>query len=272
MPSDLSFLARLRHLQQQKQSCLCVGLDPDLPRLPFHLRETYPPEEALVVFCRAIIAATAPLACAFKVNLAFFEVLGSPGWRALEAVFAAIPPDTVSIADAKRGDIGNTARCYAHSLFDHLGADAATVAPYMGRDSVEPFLQYPGKGTFVLARTSNPGANDFQEQKVDGVPLYLHVARQVARWGADTPGSAGLVVGATEAAPLLALRAACPTLPFLIPGVGAQGGTVADVLQAATPDGPVLVNSSRQLLYASAGTDFAEAATHEAAALRQRLA
>jgi orotidine-5'-phosphate decarboxylase len=271
MPSPFSFLDKLRRLQRQKQSRLCIGLDPDLPRLPPHLTDSYPPEEAILHFCRAIIDATAPLACAFKVNLAFFEGLGSRGWQALEAVFAALPPDVVSIADAKRGDIGNTARFYAHSLFDHLGADAATVAPYMGRDSVAPFLQFPGKGTFVLARTSNPGASDFQERACGGEPLYLHVARAVNTWGADTPGAAGLVVGATHPAPLRALREACPTLPFLIPGVGAQGGTLADVLQAATDDGLILVNSSRQVLYASTGMDFAEAAAREAATLRNQL-
>ncbi len=267
-----AFEEKVRAVQTARQSVLCVGLDPDPVRLPAHLSAAASPAEAVVRFTTAIIEATQAAACAFKLNLAFFEVLGRDGWEALEKTIRAIPRDLLVIADAKRGDIGNSARFYARSVFEHLGCDACTVAPYMGRDAVAPFLGYPGKAAFVLARTSNPGAADFQEQDCGGERLYLRVARQVMRWGADAPGSAGLVVGATGADALAELRAVCPTIPFLIPGVGAQGGDPRAVMRAAaTPDGAVLVNSSRAILYASDGPDFAGAAAREAEALRAAL-
>jgi orotidine-5'-phosphate decarboxylase len=268
----LNFTARLREVQADKQSRLCVGLDPDPQRLPPHLLDTQPLADAVIAFNAAIIDATAPLACAFKLNLAFYEALAAEGWRALEATLRHVPTDVLTIADGKRGDIGNSARFYADALFDTLDVDACTVAPYMGRDAVEPFLSYDGKAAFVLARTSNPGAGNFQEQTCDGEPLYAHVARRVADWDADAAGTAGLVVGATDLDALRHLRQVCPTLPFLIPGVGAQGGDPdAVIAAAATDDGPVLVNSSRSILYASSGTDFAEAAAREADDLRRRL-
>lgn len=267
-----SFGERLRRAQSDRRSVLCVGLDPDLARMPSSLVQAHAPAEAVARFGEAVIAATADHACAFKVNLAFFEVLGRDGWDALERTLGAVPPGIPVIADAKRGDIGNSARFYARSVFEHLGCDAVTVAPYMGRDSVDPFLAYPGRAAFVLARTSNPGAADFQERDCEGERLYLRVARRVAEWGAAAPGEAGLVVGATGAEALAELRAACPTLPFLIPGVGAQGGDPATVMRhAATPDGPVLVNSSRAILYAGDGPDFADAAARAADALRRAL-
>lgn len=267
-----SFAQRLRTRQQSCRSVLCVGLDPDPQRLPDVLRRTQPLAEALLTFNRAIIEATHASACAFKLNLAFFEALGREGWRVLEETLAALPEEVLVIADAKRGDIGNSARFYAASAFDHLGCDACTVAPYMGRDAVSPFLQYPGKAAFVLGRTSNPGAADFQDLDCEGEKLYLRVARYVAAWAADAPGEAGLVVGATDLAALRAIRATCPDLPFLIPGVGAQGGDARGVMEAAaTAEGLVLVNSSRQILYASSGLDFAEAAAREAENLRGML-
>ena len=268
-----SFSDRLRAIQQSKQSALCVGLDPDPERLPDALRDERPLADAVLQFCRSIIDATAPLACAFKPNLAFFEALGPVGLRVLKQAIAHVPTDCLVIADAKRGDIGNSARFYARSLFDDLGADACTVAPYMGRDAVRPFLERDGTAAFVLARTSNPGAADVQEAcTCDGVPLYRHVARHVADWSAGSAGTGGLVVGATAPDALRDLREACPTLPFLIPGVGAQGGAPADVMDAAaTDDGLVLVNSSRSILYASSGSDFARAAAHAARELRDAL-
>ena len=267
-----SFSDRLRQIQADKASRLCVGLDPDPDRLPAHLLDAHALPDAVLAFNAAIIEATAAHACAFKLNLAFFEPLGADGWRMLQATVRRIPSDVLVIADAKRGDIGNSARFYAQAVFEELECDAITVAPYMGKDSVTPFLAYTGTSAFVLSRTSNPGAADFQELQIDDEPLYLHVARQVAAWNQEAAGEAGLVVGATDASALRTLRAACPTLPFLIPGVGAQGGDPQTVLDAAaTEDGLVIVNSSRSILYASSDLDFAEAASEAAAKLRMAL-
>ncbi len=270
MPLDFS--QKLRQIQVAKQTVLCVGLDPDPHRLPRHLLDQYPLAEAVVAFNAALIEATAAAACAFKLNFAFYEALGRNGWDTLERTLQHLPPDVLVLADAKRGDIGNTARFYAESIFEQLGFDACTVAPYMGRDAVAPFLQYQGKAALVLARTSNPSAADFQERDCEGEQLYERVARHVARWNDETPGTAGLVVGATGPEALAALRALCPTLPFLIPGIGAQGGDPGVIAAAATETGRVVVNSSRQIIYASAGKDFAEAAARQAEALRARLA
>ena len=268
----LDFSARLREVQADKQSRLCVGLDPDPQRLPPHLLDAQSLADAVIAFNSAIVEATAPLACAFKLNLAFYEALAAEGWRALETTIRQIPNDVLVIADGKRGDIGNSARFYAEALFETLECDACTVSPYMGRDAVMPFLQYEGTATFILARTSNPGAADLQERPCGEAPLYVQVARQAAAWAEEAPGTAGLVVGATDVEALRALRALCPALPFLVPGVGAQGGDPASVIDAAaTEEGLLLVNSSRSILYASARTDFADAAEREAAALRERL-
>lgn len=266
------FNQRLRDIQEQKQSALCVGLDPDRGRIPAHLQGETTPAQAVLRFNRAIIDATRSFACAYKLNFAFYEALGRDGHRVLEETRQALPDDTVAIADAKRGDIGNSARFYAAAIFDKLDFDACTVSPYMGRDSITPFLDYPGTATFILARTSNAGAADLQERQCDGETIYRHVARLASSWNDETPGTAGLVAGATSVEALRSLRSECPTLPFLIPGVGAQGGDPAEVMAAAvTPDGPVLVNSSRSILYASEDEDFAEAAAREADRLRRLL-
>lgn len=264
---------QLRHAQREKESVLCVGLDPDPSRLPVSLQDGRLLPDAVREFCAAIIEATAPYACAFKPNFAFFEALGPAGLTVLDQVLSVIPDDIVVIADAKRGDIGNSARFYARSLYRTFGVDACTVSPYLGRDSLAPFLEYPDRCTFVLARTSNDGAADFQEAcSCDGRPLYQQVARRVAQWSAEAEGTAGLVVGATAPASLSELRDECPHLPFLIPGVGAQGGDPAQVMAAAeTEDGPVLVNSSRSILYASEDDDYAEAAADAARSLRNAL-
>ena len=267
---EKNFTSRLLNAQQEKSSVLCVGLDPDPERLPPHLLDDADLPNAVLQFNAAVVEATALLACAFKLNLAFYEALGADGHRVLEGTLDQIPDDGIVIADAKRGDIGNSARFYAKALFDDLGCDACTVAPYMGAESVTPFLQHEGHATFVLARTSNPGAAAVQEYGPEGRPLFLHVARQVQAWAAEQPGTAGLVAGATDAEALAELRRVCPDLPFLIPGVGAQGGDPAAVMQAAGR-GPVLVNSSRSILYASGGEDFAEAAAEAAEALRATL-
>ena len=265
-------LSRLRRIQSKKNSAVCVGLDPDPDRMPAPLRDRSP-LDATLVFCRSIIDATAEAACAFKLNFAFFEVLGPTGIQMLGEIARIIPDDCLTIADAKRGDIGNSARFYARSIFDEMGFDSCTVAPYMGRDAVEPFLARANTGAFVLTRTSNDGAADLQEAcTCDGTPLYRHVARRVQAWNADAPGDAGLVVGATAPAALQDLRSLCPSLPFLVPGVGAQGGDAAAVMDAAaTDEGPVLVNSSRSILYASEGPNYADAAADAARALRDAL-
>lgn len=257
----MDFRDRLAAAVADAGSPLCVGLDP------------HPVAAAdLLSFCLAITEATAPYAAAFKPNLAFFEVHGAPGWTALARVCEAVrATGRILVLDAKRGDIGSTADRYAETLFDNLGADAVTVAPYMGRDSVAPFLQRAGRGAFVLASTSNPGASDLQGLQVDGEPLYRHAARMAVAAGVDAAGSVGLVVGGTRPEILGELRGEFPDVPFLVPGIGAQGGDVAQVL-AANAGGPLLVNASRSIMYASTGRDFASAASSAAARLAQQLA
>ena len=265
-----SFLDRLREIQANRSSLLCVGLDPDPDRLPPHLLKRHGLADAVLAFNRAIIEATADAACAFKLNLAFFEILEERSWEVLRETVALVPDHVLTIADGKRGDIGNSARFYAEALFDRLSFDACTVSGFMGRDSVEPFLQFDGRGVFVLVRTSNPGAADFQELDCGGGPLYERVARVSMTWDADLPGTVGFVVGATDTAPLDAIRSIAPEVPLLIPGVGAQGGDASAVLRSAR-GGSVLINSSRQIIYASSGVDFAEAAAREAESLRALL-
>jgi orotidine-5'-phosphate decarboxylase len=268
-----SFRARLQQIQSEKESAVCVGLDPDPERLPHPLRDGRLLTDAVREFCATIVEATAPYACAFKPNFAFFEALGPAGLTVLDQITGAIPDDCLLIGDAKRGDVGHSARFYAKAIYEKFDLDACTVSPYLGRDSVTPFLEYEDRCTFVLARTSNDGAADLQEAcTCDGTPLYRHVARRVAAWGTEADGTAGLVVGATAPDALAELRADAPSLPFLVPGVGAQGGTPAAVMDAAATDaGPVLVNSSRSILYADEGPDYADAAAEATQALRAAL-
>lgn len=276
----MSFLDRLRTAQSHMSSRVCVGLDPVPTRLPTPFADHRTDPQALADFCIAIINATAPHCCAYKPNLAFFEAQGAAGYAALETVVDAIPDTHCCIADAKRGDIGHTARFYAKGLFDHLGADAITAAPYMGSDSILPFLHTPERGVFVLTRTSNAGSADLQACLVEAQgpmpkePVYLRIARLVQQWNdhPEAQGDAGLVVGATAPEALAELREVCPALPFLVPGVGAQGGDASAVVDAAvTNDGLILVNSSRSILYAHNGPDFADAAAEAAAALQGAL-
>jgi len=268
-----SFSTRLQHIQSQKQTAVCVGLDPVPARLPAPLQDGRLPTDAVRAFCSSIVEATAPYACAFKPNFAFFEALGPAGLTVLDQVLSTIPDDCLLIGDAKRGDIGHSARFYAASIYEDFGFDACTVSPYLGGDCVAPFLEHKGTCTFVLARTSNDGAAAFQNTcTCNGTPLYRHVAQTTAEWERGENGEAGLVVGATAPEALADLRADVPPLPFLVPGVGAQGGDPAAVMHAAaTEDGPVLVNSSRSILYASDGTDYAEAAADAANSLRKAL-
>jgi orotidine-5'-phosphate decarboxylase len=242
---------------------LCVGLDPHPPSLPDGLPGD---AQGIETFARGILEAVAPHVAAIKLNVAYYEAFGSAGWAALERVRWAIPPDLFVVLDAKRGDIGPSAERYAAALLGHLAGDAVTVSPYLGEDAIEPFLAHRGRVVYVLARTSNPSAGRLQDLHLDGMPLHERVARWVAeRW---SDGRAGLVVGATAPDELRSLRALAPGLPFLVPGVGAQGGDLAAA--ALTCDGalaPGLVNVSRGITAASSGTDWREAAA--AAAQRQ---
>ena len=263
------FSERLLEAQRARKSVLCVGLDPDVQQMPKHLQASQSPAKSIKHFNEGIIQATAPFACAFKLNFAFYEALGAGGHEVLRHTLDCIPEGLITIADAKRGDIGNSARQYAHAILGELGFDACTVAPYMGHDAVLPFLQYEGRAAFVLTRTSNASAKDFQEVPYQSEPLFHLVARHVNRWNEASAGTAGLVVGATSPSALRSLRKLCPTLPFLIPGIGAQGGAPGDIAPAAM--GPVIVSSSRAILYASNGTDFADRAAQAARHTRNLL-
>ena len=270
-----SFADRLSARQARTASLVCVGLDPDPARLPAPLAGKKDTARAILAFNRAIVEATADLAAAYKLNLAFFEALGAEGWSVLEATLKAIPPDAPVIADGKRGDIGNSARFYAQACFDLLGFDACTVSGYMGRDSVAPFLAWPGRCAFLLARTSNPGGADFQLRECDGRPLYEQVVRTARAWEAPADrakGSLGFVAGASDAEALRRIRLLAPDAPLLIPGAGAQGGHVGNALKALRGgSGPVLFNSSRDILYASADRDFERAARRATETLRTAL-
>ncbi len=246
---------------------LCVGLDPDPSRFPEVV------DGSVFDFCMAIVDATADVACAFKPQIAYFAATGAE--HELELICAAIRdryPDVLLVLDAKRGDIGPTAQQYAHEAFDRYGAHVVTVNPYLGTDSVEPFLRHPDGGVFVLCRTSNPGSGDFQSLVVDGEPLYLHIARRVAtEW--NQIGDCGLVVGATYPSELREVRAIVGDLPLLVPGVGAQGGDVESTVEAGVDSQGfgMVINSSRAILYASNGADFADAARAEAIATRDAI-
>lgn len=240
-------------------SRLCVGLDPDAAKMPPGAGDN--PKTMGDYLCR-VVDATADLVCAYKPNLAFFEAMGDEGGAALRTVLAHIPDGILTIADAKRGDIGNTSAKYASALFDDLAFDAATVNPLMGADCVGPFLAHEGRTSFLLCLTSNPGADDFLLPN----ELYLRIARKATEWNA-THGNVGLVVGATRPEPVAEIRAAAPGLPFLIPGLGTQGGEIAAVVDnGRDADGEgLLFNVSRAILYAGADSDDPAAAVRNAA-------
>ncbi|MCA9732148.1 MAG: orotidine-5'-phosphate decarboxylase [Deferribacteres bacterium] len=264
LPS-LKFRNRFDQIKNAKKSLLCVGLDPEVEKFPIELKKD---PDALFLFCRTIIEATAPFAAAYKINFAFFERFGASGWQTIEQLVAEIPEDCLSIADAKRGDIGNSARHYAEALFKQLGFDAVTVNPYMGWDSAEPFVQWHDKFVFFLGLTSNAGAADFQYYNQNLRPLYSYIAEKVESW--NEAGNCGLVVGATKPQQFREIRNVAPSLTFLIPGIGAQGGSVEVVLQNLG-DTNGFLSASRSILYASDGDDFAEAAAQEARRLQQLM-
>ncbi len=269
----MTFIEQLRDATARNDSLLCVGLDPEPARFPAGLRGD---AGRIYDFCAAIVDATADLACAFKPQIAYFAAhRAEEQLERLVRHMRATAPHVPVILDAKRGDIGSTAQQYAIEAFERYGADAVTLSPFMGFDSIEPYLAYHGKGAFLLCRTSNPGGDDLQSQRlasVDGQPLlFEHIARQAqGPWNRN--GQLGLVVGATYPAEIERVRALAPTLPLLIPGVGAQGGDAAATVRAGLrPDGPIVVNSSRAVLYASADEGFAAAARQAAQATRAAL-
>lgn len=270
-----SFMDRLRDRWERADTLVCVGLDPEPAKFPAKFAHD---PDAIFHFCRDIVDATAPYVCAFKPQIAHFAAAHAE--EALRMLILHIGfryPDIPVILDSKRGDIGSTAQHYAVEAFDRYGADAATVNPYLGRDSVQPFLDRAEKGVVILCRTSNPGAGDLQDMVLydksgAGRPLYQHVAEKIARdWNAH--GNCALVVGATWPDQLREVRAIVGEMPFLVPGVGAQGGDVeAVVTNAKTADGAgLIVSSSRAILYASGGDDYAEAAANAARALRDEI-
>lgn len=272
---------------RKKESFLCVGLDTDINKIPTFLKKEEDPiltphsnAEALsgdpvFAFNKAIIDATAPYCVAYKPNLAFYECYGVKGWTALEKTVRYIKenyPDQFVIADAKRGDIGNTSKMYAQSMFEGLDVDALTVAPYMGEDSVSPFLEYDGKWVILLALTSNKGSLDFQfTEDKDGYRLFEKVIQTSQQWG--SPKNMMYVVGATRGRMFEDVRKVAPESFLLVPGVGAQGGSLQEVCQyGMTKDCGLLVNSSRGIIYASNGQDFAEAAAQKAKELKEQMA
>lgn len=253
---------------REKRSFLCVGLDTDLSKIPPFLLET---EDPIFEFNKAIIDATKDYAVAYKPNIAFYECYGPQGWKSLQKTIEYIPKNIFTIADAKRGDIGNTSTYYAKTFFEYLDCDSVTVAPYMGEDSVTPFLDFDNKWVILLALTSNKGALDFQMIKDDqGEELFKKVLKRSCEWG--TPENLMFVVGATRAEGIGEVRKLVPDHFFLVPGVGAQGGSLQDVSDYGwNKDCGLLVNSSRGIIYASSGDDFAERAAEEAKKLQQEM-
>ncbi|MBX2876885.1 MAG: orotidine-5'-phosphate decarboxylase [Saprospiraceae bacterium] len=253
-----------------KRSFLCIGLDTDINRIPKHLLSH---DDPIFEFNKQIIDATHDLCVAYKPNLAFYESLGAKGWESLAKTMAYIPKEIFTIADAKRGDIGNTSKMYAKTFFETLDFDAVTVAPYMGIDSVAPFLEFPAKWVILLALTSNKGSQDFQmtQQAEEGIPLYEKVKRKAQEWGSTA--NLMYVVGATHPEKFAEIRRIAPEHFLLVPGVGAQGGTVEAVTQfGQNEDVGLLINSSRGIIYAGQGEDFATQARKAALNLQTQMA
>jgi orotidine-5'-phosphate decarboxylase len=261
--------AQLFEQIKKKSSYLCVGLDTDLDKIPKHLLTSADP---VFEFNKQIIDATHEYCVAYKPNIAFYEALGPKGWDSLKKTLDYIPKDIFTIADAKRGDIGNTSTLYAKAFFKSMDFDSVTVAPYMGEDSVKPFLQFKDKWVILLAHTSNPGSSDFQliESKVTGRKLYEEVLLKSQHWG--TPDQLMYVVGATQAEKIESIRALAPEHFFLVPGVGAQGGDLEMTSKyGMNKQCGLLVNSSRAIIYASGEKDFAKAATSEALKVKEEM-
>jgi len=264
---QVNFIEKLTNATRKNKSLLCVGLDPD--------PELIPDKIGVFEFNKAIIDATSDLVCTYKLNLAFYEALDDEGLDALKRTIKYIPNDIPVIGDAKRGDIGNTAKAYAKAIFSNLNFDATTVNPYLGLDSIEPFIQYANKGVFILCRTSNTGALDFQSlqcQAESGYrPLFEIVALKASQW--NTHGNIGLVIGATYPEELRLIRNSHPDMPLLIPGIGAQGGELASTVRYGVDSKgeKAIISSSRQIIYASREKDFAQAARRVASELRDQI-
>ncbi len=269
--STIAFNSKLSLAQQHSNSLLCVGLDPDLEKLPVHLARD---AGGVYQFCEQIIEHTHPYVCGYKFNSAFFEILGARGMEVLADLRNAVPGELITIYDVKRGDIGNTARHYAAAAFETLAMDAVTVNAYMGYDAVEPFTRDSSKGAFILCYTSNPGSADFQQLMLeDGRQIFLEIARKAREW--NDFDNIGLVVGATKADALAAIREVAPDLPILAPGVGAQGGELDAVLQSGRARSgdriDLVIPISRAILYSGQGEDFAVAAGKQAELYQQTI-
>lgn len=264
----MNFYRKLRTIQKKNNSLLCIGLDTDINRIPEFLFEYGDP---IYEFNRRIVDATRDIVCAYKINLAFYEVTGEHGWYTVHQTLARIPEEIVTIGDAKRGDIGNSSEAYAKLIVDDYEFAACTVNPYMGEDSVKPFAKNAHQGVFVLTLTSNPGAKDFQYLRVRGRPLYEHVIAHVKKW--NRRKNYGFVVGATRPRELKRIRSLVNDMPLLLPGIGAQGGDLeASVRYGCDREGfMAVINASRSILYASNGEDFARAARAEAVRLRNAI-
>ncbi len=266
------FLEKLEKASKKNNSLLCVGLDTDSAKIPQFLQSS---ESPLLEFNRAIIKATKDFVCCYKPNSAFYEAAGIEGIKALEKTLEEIPSDIPVILDAKRGDIGNTSRLYAQASFEALGADAVTLSPYMGFDTLEPFLEYEDKAVFVLVKTSNKSSKDFQDLIVEGEErLFEKVASALEGWQAESKACIGAVVGATHPADLQRVREIMPAAPILLPGLGAQGGDAKATVEAGlgpSASAAVVINSSRGIIFASNGEDFAEKAGEAARSFRDEL-
>ena len=268
----MSFQSKISEISTENNSLLCIGLDSDINKLPFHIKGTDNPQYN---FNKAIIEATHDLVCAYKPNSAFYEAQGEEGIRQLKQTVYFVKenyPKIPVILDAKRADIGNTNEGYVKFAFDHLGADAITLHPYLGKDALKPFLERRDKGLFILCRTSNSGAGEFQDLEIDGKPLYQVIAAKVAKdWNYN--GNCGLVVGATYPKELDIVRHIVGNIPILIPGIGAQGGDLEKTVQAGVDKTGLnaLINSSRGIIFASTGVNFAEKAREEALKLKNLI-
>ncbi len=267
-----TFRERLDGAVAANGSLLCVGLDPEMAKLPAALR-SLPTEEALTTFLHGIIAATADLVCCYKPNLAFYLAHGVAGWNVLLGLRETIPSHIPMLLDAKYGDIGSTAAMYARAAFDVVRADAVTVSPYVGGDALAPFFARDDRAAFVLCKTSNPGSGDLQDVPLaSGESVSLRIAARIRDWGAARR-NVGAVVGATYPAEMAAIRATIPDAPILVPGIGAQGGDLEGAVRAGMDrhGAGILVSASRSVLYASSGDDYADAARAEAVRLRDAI-
>jgi len=264
----MTFNERLNQVCSERGSRVCVGLDIDLNKVPDFVRSKRDPQ---VYFGQAIIDATLQHAAAYKINTAFFEAYGVSGWEAMSKIVRYLPETVIKIADAKRADIGNTSRMYARAFFEQLGFDAVTVNPYLGQDALAPFMERSEKGVFILCHTTNKGATDFQKFSDGKRALYELVAERAGQW--NTNNNCGLVVGATYPREIKHVRELAPELPFLIPGLGAQGGDFDRSIRYATDEQGLgaIFNFSRSIIYCSGGEDFAEAAGEQAKQMKQAI-